>query len=189
VKDAGPEKIDALLRRLLDGDGAAWGEVVEGYSGFLLAVCRKTFAGYGVRPTGQDTEDAVADVWKNLLENDKRVVRQCVERGNFLQTLQVLARNRSVDIMRKRQASTVALTDGHAPAAEPPPEPAAFSPEQIREAVADLPHREKILVNLFFLQGKKYREIAVLTGIPQNSIGPTLARALARLRKNMGDDA
>jgi RNA polymerase sigma-70 factor (ECF subfamily) len=188
VKDAGSEKTDLLLVRLLEGDGAAWERVVEEYSGFLLAVCRKTFAGYGVRPTGQDIEDAVADVWKNLFENDKRVLRQCIERRNFVQTLQVLARHRSIDIMRKRQAGTVALNDGHAPATEPPPEPADFTPKQIRAAVGQLPHREKILVNLFFLQGKKYREIAALTGIPQNSIGPTLARALARLRKHMGPE-
>jgi RNA polymerase sigma factor (sigma-70 family) len=42
--------------------------------------------------------------------------------------------------------------------------------------------RERTLVELFFLQGKKYREIAALTGVAQNSIGPTLGRALSKLR-------
>src|SRR5688500_12183162 len=100
-----PPDLDALLRRVLLDDAAAWRGLIDGYSGFLLAVARRTFGAYGVRTTSQDHEDAVADVWKNLLENDRRLVRQCLERGNFLQTLQVLTRNRSIDLMRKRQSN------------------------------------------------------------------------------------
>jgi RNA polymerase sigma-70 factor (ECF subfamily) len=160
--------------------------LVEGYSGFLLAVSRKTFASYGVWTGNHDFEDAVADVWKNLLENDRRIVRQCVERGNFVQTLQVLVRNRSIDLMRKRQSGTVALIEGQAIAdAAPPPEDGTPEPGALAAAMKCLTPRERTLVNLFFLQGKKYREIAALTGIPQNSIGPTLARAVARLRKEL----
>jgi len=184
-----PANTDELLNRLLRHDSAAWDELISGYSGFLLAITRRTFAAYGVKATSQDHEDAVADVWKNLLENDRRVVRQCLERGNFPQTLQVLARNRSIDVMRKRQATNVPLHEGHGMI--DPGEPAvlqAFPPEAVKQAVASLPPREKTLVNLFFLQGKKYREIAALTGIPQNSIGPTLARAIARLRKMLDDE-
>jgi RNA polymerase sigma-70 factor, ECF subfamily len=157
--------------------------------GFLLAIARRTFANYGVRDAGQDAEDAVADVWKNLLEKDRRIVRDCSERGNFLQTLQVLTRNRSVDILRRRHEQVVSLDQGQAAAqaAAPTDNGPAIPPEQMRAAMQVLTQRERTLVNLFFLQGKKYREIADLTGIPQNSIGPTLARALARLRKQLGE--
>lgn len=184
-----PTNTDELLRRLLDHDAAAWRELVEGYTGFLLAMSRRTFASYGVRTDGQDFEDAVADVWKNLLENDLRLVRQCIERGNFVQTLQVLVRNRSIDLMRKRQNATIALNEGHAVT-----QPAAASteadlePGELARAMGELTARERTLVNLFFLQRKKYREISALTGIPQNSIGPTLARAVARLRQSLKRD-
>lgn len=178
----------ALLKRLLRDDAAAWQELVRLYSGFLLAIARRSFAAYGVRPSGQDLEDAVADVWKNLLENDRRIVRNCLERGNLVQTLQVLARNRSVDIMRRRTQRTVSLTDHEEQHADrtAPSMLDSFSSDALREAMNALTPRERTLINLFFLQGKKYREIANLTGIPQNSIGPTLARALARLRKVEG---
>ena len=106
---ATPDNTAAILQRMLQRDGAAWQELTREYSGFLLAIVRRTFAAYGIRTTPQDHEDAVADVWKNLLENDGRVVRQCIERSNFLQTLQVLARNRSIDLMRKRQGQVVPL--------------------------------------------------------------------------------
>lgn len=175
----------ALLRRVLRDDVAAWDELVRTYSGFLLAVARKIFASYNAALTQQDLEDAVADVWKNLLENDRRVVRNCIERQNLPQTLQVLTRNRCVDIMRRRQGGTAQLHDQHAAPQES--EPPVLSNDELAVAVKQLPDRERLLVTLFFLQGKKYRQIADLTGIPQNSIGPTLARALARLRKNIGE--
>lgn len=174
-----------LLRRLLRDDPNAWTELIEGYSPLLLAVVRRAFAAYGVRATPQDHEDALADVWKNLLENDRRVMRTCLERNNLLQTLQVLARHRAIDIMRRRHAAVVPLNDPQSLPAAAPEAAYTIDPEQFRRAAAALTPRERVLINLFFLQGRKYREIADLTGIPMNSIGPTLARALARLRKEM----
>ena len=54
---------------------------------------------------------------------------------------------------------------------------------EIENALKTLTPREQNAVRLFFLHDRKYREIAALTGMPQNSIGPTLARALVKLRK------
>lgn len=173
----------ALLARLLDAEPGAWHEMIERYSPFLLAVTRRTFQGYGVRPERVDCEDAVAEVWKNLVENDHKVVRDCLARNSLLPTLQVLARHRAIDIMRRRR-HTLSLSDappGVEPAAEPAP--SDFPTEGLAAALEHLTPRERTVVNLFFLQGRKYREIAALTGIPQNSIGPTLSRALARLRQ------
>lgn len=153
------------------------------YSGLLLAIARRTFNSYGYQAAEQDAEDAVAEVWKNLLENDRRVMRTCLVRGNFLQTIHVLVRNRSVDIMRKQKNRTVELKERHVLLHSDERAGPKIDPELLRTAVENLPYRERILVKLFFLQEKKYREIAALTGIPQNSIGPTLTRAVSRLEK------
>lgn len=182
MRPAPPAALDPLLERILNDDRDAWDRLVRDYSGFLTAIARKIFASYGSANATHDIEDAVCDVWKNLIENDRRVIRLCLERGNFLQTLQVLTRNRSVDILRRRQ-NNLAIHDIQP--AQPQHEPPAFSAEEIARLVEELPQRERTLITLFFLQGKKYRQIADLTGIPQNSIGPTIARALARLRKSI----
>lgn len=177
----------ALLKRLLRRDQLAWNELVERYSGLLLAIVRGTFARYGFTPAAADVEDMVADVWQNLLANDLKIVRQCFQHGYFLQTLHVLARNRTIDMLRSRKLETVPL-DGNEPAVEPPPPaiPAAgvdVSEAQLHQALVTLTPKERTLIALFFLQGKKYREIATLTGISMNSIGPTLGRALIKLRQ------
>ncbi|MCE9592288.1 MAG: sigma-70 family RNA polymerase sigma factor [Planctomycetes bacterium] len=184
MKPAPQAALDALLERILKHDRDAWDRLVRDYSGFLTAIARKVFTSYGASTATHDVEDAVGDVWKNLIENDCRVIRLCLERNNFLQTLQVIARNRCVDILRRRQGA-MTLNDIQ-PAQPTRPEPEC-SPEELARIVDELPQRERLLITLFFLQGKKYREIADLTGIPQNSIGPTIARALARLRKTIKD--
>jgi len=176
-----------LLERLLRYDPKAWNELVETYSGLLLAIVRGTFARYGFTPANADVEDMVADVWQNLLANELKIVRQCLQHGYFLQTLHVLARNRTIDLLRKRKLETIPL-DGNEPAVEAPPSavPSAAMdvPEAyLRQALATLTSKERSLVALFFLQGKKYKEIAALTGISMNSIGPTMGRALIKLRQ------
>ena len=173
-----------LLRRLLGKDHDAWQEMLKEYSGLLLGISRRTFASYGFHASFQDQEDAVADVWRNLLEHERRLIRQCLDRGNFPQMLVVLTRNRTIDIMR-RHKMTVAL-----PADEEldvPADPAGNDwdglPKEVgAEALNTLSARERTCIQLFFLHRKKYREIETLAGIPQNSVGPTLARALTKLR-------
>lgn len=178
----------ALLKRLLRRDQQAWNELVKTHSGLLMAIVRRTFGRYGFTPDNTDVEDMVANVWQNLLANDLKIVRQCLKQGYFLQTLHVLARHRTIDMLRKRKLETVPF-DRNEPAVEPPsaaalPAAAVDVPETLlHQALATLTPRERSLIALFFLQGKKYREIAALTGISMNSIGPTLGRALTKLRQ------
>lgn len=176
-----------LLERLLRYDQKAWNELVETYSGLLLTIVRSTFTRYGFAPANADVEDMVANVWQNLLANDLKVVRQCLQNGYFLQTLHVLARNRTIDSLRKRKLETIPF-DGHEPVLESLPDEvplaaADVSENRLRQAFETLSSRERSLVALFFLQGKKYKEIAALTGISMNSIGPTMGRALIKLRQ------
>lgn len=180
MKRRGTQSSEQLLTDLLAGDPRAWEELVREYSPLLFGLVRKTFASYGVPGSTTEFEDAVAEVWKNLLENERRVLRQCHAKGNFLQTLYVLARHRAIDVMRRRRR-TFDIADIQVASlseAEPSDELAAAI-----AAVRQLPQKQQVLVNLFFLQRKTYREITELTGMPQNSIGPTIARALSRLRK------
>lgn len=179
--------IRLLLERLLRYDPKAWNELVETYSGLLLTIVRGTFARYGFTPASADVEDVVADVWQNLLANELKIVRQCLQNGYLLQTLHVLARNRAIDLLRRRKFETMPL-DGNEPAVESPPSmvpsAAVDIPEaRLHQAIATLTPRERAFVALFFLQGKKYKEIAALTGIAMNSIGPTIGRALIKLRQ------
>ena len=173
-----------LLERLLRDDHAAWAALVDEYAGLLTTLARRTFSAYGYPAAEQDAEDAVAEVWRNLLANDRRIIRQEIDNGHLLQTLVTLTRNRSIDIMRRRKFYTEPLVDQM-------PEPEAeidadaftqFPAALLAAAFRELAPKEQVCIKLFYLQRKKYREIAVLTAIPLNSIGPTIGRGLLKLR-------
>jgi RNA polymerase sigma-70 factor (ECF subfamily) len=48
--------------------------------------------------------------------------------------------------------------------------------------LAGLPDMEAKIVRQFHIEGRSYREISTGLGVPENSIGPALSRARARLR-------
>ena len=182
--------VHALLARLLQNDQAAWRDLVRDYSGLLMAIAGRTFAAYGFPAECHDREDVVSEVWRNVLARDRRIIRECLAKGFFLQTLHVLARRRAIDHMRSRKIRTEPLTEG----VEADQQPDAvfdveYSTAMLQKAIASLAPREKMVIRLFFLQGKSYREIAALTGILPNSIGPTIARALAKLRTYLRKDS
>jgi len=131
----------------------------------------------------------VAEVWRNLLQHDRRLVRQCLERGSLLAMLHTLTRHRSVDLLRRRKLVTEPFTEELelAPAAEPELEDRSQLTERLGPALARLSARERALVELFYLHQKSYREIELLTGVRLNSIGPTLGRALAKLRTALAE--
>lgn len=173
-----------LLQQLLDDNPKAWTQLVAEYSSLLVRVANRTFAAYGFKPVTHDAEDVVSVVWSNVLANDRRIVRRCLENGRWLPTLYTLARNRAVDVMRATKMTTLPLDESQLP--EPEIDKTSDEPdvslEQLQTAMLTLNQREQTFINLFFLQSKKYHEIAALTGVAQNSIGPTLWRALTKLR-------
>jgi RNA polymerase sigma-70 factor (ECF subfamily) len=61
--------------------------------------------------------------------------------------------------------------------------------EEAQRLLDDLHGEEAEIVRLYHLEGKSYQEISSQTGVPENSIGPTLSRARAKLRRQAADTA
>lgn len=190
VAHAGPDKEAELLKRLLEGDSGAWRELVMSYSAVLMGVSARAFRVYRMEGTEQDHEDVVAAVWENLLEEDKRVVRRCLEQGNLTATLYVLTKHRAVDLIRKKgvlaaEELTEEMTEEMEVMAEEG-DGERVSEEEVAGAMEKLTEKQRTLVRLFYLHQKSYKEIEALTGVGLNSIGPTIKRAVERLREILG---
>ena len=70
------------------------------------------------------------------------------------------------------------------------PEERFSNREEAQRLLDELHGEEAEIVRLYHLEGKSYDEISSQTGVPVNSIGPTLSRARARLRRQAaGADA
>ena len=176
-----------LLERLCADEGTAWSELIRDHSGLLLGIARRTFGAHGFQFASQDAEDVVAGVWRNLLEREGRLLEQCRLRGGLLPLLVALTRNRAVDLMRRHKNFIVpmneTLPEPPAPDSESEPlhDPSLLNPRLFEV----LSPRQKTCIHLFYLQGRKYRDIEKLTGISINSIGPTLKRALAKMKEKL----
>ncbi len=179
-------RIRELLRRLIADDHDAWVELVDSHTGLLLTLARKTFERHGRHASRHDHEDVVETVWRDLLAHNCRLLHSCLDRGEILPLLHTLVRNRCVDMMRAKGTEPfVAFDATTTPDAAIPAEAHQELPpddDKVVAALESLPAKERSCVTLFYLQNRGYREIAELTGIPVNSIGPTMRRALDKLR-------
>lgn len=172
------ELIDALRR----GQNSAWAELVDRYIRLVHHVVRRTLAGASL----QDVEDITHDLFESLVKDGYRVLGTIEAPYDLKAWLAISARRRAIDFSRKRRLSALPL-DGKTMAA---PEEEAPEPETnlaVSESLAVLNARERQVVQLFYLDGKKYREISALTGIPMNSISPTLVRAVEKMQKYLTD--
>ena len=65
----------------------------------------------------------------------------------------------------------------------PTPEERLSNHEEVSRLLDGLDLQTAQIVRMYHLEGKSYREISTLAGVPENSIGPTLSRARAKMRQ------
>jgi RNA polymerase sigma-70 factor (ECF subfamily) len=76
----------------------------------------------------------------------------------------------------------------HAEADDHQPEQRIEDREEVRRLLGELHGSEADVVRMYHLEGKTYQEISRSVGMPENSVGPMLSRALAKLRRRAGVD-
>jgi RNA polymerase sigma-70 factor (ECF subfamily) len=60
--------------------------------------------------------------------------------------------------------------------------------EEVGRLLGQLQGPEAAVVRMYHLEGKSYQEISNTVGMPENSVGPMLSRARAKLRRRAGVD-
>ncbi|MCP3692531.1 MAG: sigma-70 family RNA polymerase sigma factor, partial [Planctomycetaceae bacterium] len=65
----------------------------------------------------------------------------------------------------------------------PAPEERMSNHEEVLRLLNTLDLQAAQIVRMYHMEGKTYREISGLVGVPENSIGPTLSRARIKMRE------
>ncbi|MBO10266.1 MAG: RNA polymerase subunit sigma-70 [Planctomycetaceae bacterium] len=179
----------SLLARCLEHHPGAWRDFVDRFIGLFVHVVNHTAHARSVRLSSDDIDDLCAEVFLTLLADDFAVLRRFRGRCSLATYLAVIARRVVVrEIARRRKAEAL----GHVPAHKASLDRAGSGPvherriddeDEIQAMLAGLGERDASVVRHFHLEGRSYSEISQLMGIPENSIGPTLARARGRLRQ------
>jgi RNA polymerase sigma factor (sigma-70 family) len=170
----------ALVMRCLDGDDAAWDELIGRYARLVEAVIRRYHL------PADEQADVFQDVWVALWR-DLGTVRSHERLGPWL----VTAAGRMAWDARKRLARAATgesvdqlldtLVDDGADLEQQVEQ--RETSERVRAALAQVSPRTRMLIRaLFFEETISYAEIAVRLGCSPNSIGPIRARCFKELR-------
>jgi len=172
--------VSDLVDRALNGDEAAWNEIVDRYAGLVWSVVR------GFRLDHAAASDVAQTVWLRLVQG-MDTLRDPNRLAGWLATT---ARRECLRTLRGagRELPSDDLLDraGSAPAATAP-EQHLLREEYQRElwrAVASLPDRCQILLRtMAYDPDHSYAQISAALAMPVGSIGPTRARCLTKLRE------
>lgn len=172
-----------LVRRIRNGDGSAWRELVDHYEPLLRRLARQ------YRLSGQDMDDAIQLTWLRCLEHIDQITHADRLRG----WLATICRRESMRLATKGrrevalgEQSVMRLVDGGQEERDPGAEMARRDAhDQLSRAITALPEKQRlVLIELLKEENRSYLDLSRRLGLPVGSIGPTRQRAIARLRQD-----
>ncbi len=165
----------SLLTRMGQRDENAMEDLFRRYGGAVYSVALRV-----LHDTGQ-AEDVLQEVFLQLWRNPAAFVQQ---RGSLGGWLVVVARNRAIDLLRRRKPSDsvedVVLASSVDVAEEAERN---TTMEKVRKVIADLPVEQQKALELAYFEGLSHTEIASRTGDPLGTVKTRIRQALISLRK------
>jgi RNA polymerase sigma-70 factor (ECF subfamily) len=171
-----PDVTDAdLVRQSLDGDGEAFGALVDRYG---LAARRVARAVLG---SADDADDAVQDgriaAWKALDRFDPE--------RSFRPWLMRIVANASLDLLRRKKVRRAVAVPETVVSGGIPPDRAAEGSlvrDRLKDALLELPERQRVAVVLFDAEGYSHAEIACILDVPEGTVRSYVFHARRALR-------
>jgi len=177
-----------LLNRCLAGEPASWKDLVDRFLGLFVHVVQHTAHARSVQLSPQDVDDLCAEVYVALLDRNYAVLRGFRGECSLATYLTVVARRVIVrEMARRRMAEALGHVTAHHAAIDLAGHDRQEvqridDRDQVQMMLAGLPDMEAKIVRQYHIEGRSYREISAGLGVPENSIGPALSRARAKLR-------
>ena len=180
-REPGSGALETLLAAVARGDEAAYEEVYDITSGWVLGIARRV-----LRDSAQSEEvmqEAMLDVWRRASAFDP-------QRGSGAAWVMTLAHRRAVDRVRSershasrelRAAKAVIDYDEVTEAVE-----ASLDRERVRRCLGSLTALQRECVSLAYYGGYTYAEVAGLLGVPAGTVKTRMRDGLIRLRDCLG---
>ncbi|MFN3641312.1 MAG: sigma-70 family RNA polymerase sigma factor [Gemmobacter sp.] len=169
----------ALLVRVRDdGDRAAFAALFRQFAPRIKAFLMKSGASEALAE--ECAQDVMATLWQKAGQYDPA-------RASVATWVFTIARNRRIDMLRRARPEPEDLPWG------PEPEPdqaeayeAAQETKRLGEAIAQLPEKQRALIERAYFGELSHTEIAAETGLPLGTIKSRIRLALDRLRQQLG---
>jgi RNA polymerase sigma factor (sigma-70 family) len=174
-----PAQVARLVRAAARDDRAAWNVLVEEFGGMVWAIARAH------RLSAADAADVSQSTWLLLLEHLDSI-REPERVGAWLATT---ARRECLRVLRAANRCVLSGEELVEPAADDPEFEAVLTAERdlaLWRCFARLRPSDQALLRLLVAGPRPaYEEISAALDMPIGSIGPTRARALERLQKEL----
>lgn len=170
-----PEDDAELLTRVQHGDERAMAVLFDRYSKIVYSVSLRV-----LRDTAS-AEDVMQEIFMQIWRNPNSFV---AAKGSLGGWLSVVARNRSIDTLRRKRPSeqveemNLASSTNLADEAE-----RSILMERARAAVLLLPVEQRKTLEMAFFDGLTHSEIAEMTGDPLGTVKTRIRSGLLTLRK------
>jgi RNA polymerase sigma-70 factor (ECF subfamily) len=164
-----------LLQRVRQCDQVAMAEIFDRYGRVVYSVALRV-----LKDPGQ-AEDVMQEIFFQIWRSSDSFVQG---RGSLGAWLVVVARNRSIDLLRRRKPTdsvddvVLASPSNLASDAEH-----NMMMEKVQKVLKDLPAEQQKSMELAFFEGLSHSEIAERTGDPLGTVKTRIRLALATLRK------
>ena len=173
-------ELEQLLGGCVDGDDQAQARFYNEFAGLVeRAVKRKLARVTGQAPLESDVEDIRHEVFHSLFRDDCNRLRRIQKPQAITAWLMTVAGNHAIDHIRAASRRTQI----HAAAAAETSEGSRTTPaedamnneltDHVNRCLAELSDQDRLVLDLFFVQGLKYAEIAEVMGVEyQHRVGP-----------------
>jgi RNA polymerase sigma-70 factor (ECF subfamily) len=172
---ANPKEERALLARIGAGDESAMSDLYGRYSGIVYGVALRVL---GSTAAAEDVlQEVFLQLWRNPQAFDS-------DRGKLAPWLAVIARNRAIDLLRKRPmeedidelpiSTGVNLEDE---ASE------RMAIDKVRGVLTQLPAEQRKALEMAYFEGMTHTEIAAKMGDPLGTVKTRIRYGLLALRK------
>lgn len=131
----------------------------------------------------------VADIVHNTMLDVWRSAGRFQGRSSVRSWILSIARNKTVDLIRKQSRTELAEPDENIPDDTPDPEAvlaAAQDATRVRDCVEKLPAQQKSAVHLAFFEEMTYGEIAEIANVPEGTIKTRIYHAKKLLMRCLG---
>ena len=176
-----------LIDRCLRKEPGAWNDFVDRYMGLIYHVIHHAAHARSRVLSSEDIEDIAAEIMLKIVDDDYGVLRRFKGNSSLPTYLTVIARRIAVkELIRRHREEELGHTNAHRAFVDdgtPEDAEAVVSAEEVERMLEELPPREAEVVRLYHLKYQNYRQIGKKLGIPENSVGPILAKARKRLRE------
>ena len=180
-----------LVQDLLSKDISTWHFFVDNYGRIVRSRVADVARSFGYTSDTLAIDDATADVFVALCVNDLAALRAFAG-GSALSTYLAVIATRCATrcFARKRQqkhgGTDAIVSQVAASSSESDPARRMLLDEErnmVQNLLENLPKRQREVISRFYLEGHSYATISTDLNIPIGSVGVTLQRAEAKLRK------